>query len=184
MSMKMLHYSLSVLLLLSLSLASGNAQADDALFSANLYTKFQAKACTNCHDFYDQEKDGRSFNTHAKRLDVNRCATCHTTAVNGFAHVEEWFAVPGLYTSGMDAKTTCEKIKEVLHFEFKSDTLRAAQMKKHLLTDPRVLWGIEGATPQSGNLPFHKKEAGMVTGGMEEWTAQVSAWIDGGMKCE
>ena len=62
--------------------------------------------------------------------------------------------------------------------------LLAEQLETHLLTDPRVLWGIEGAMKESGNLPFKKKEADMVKGGMAEWEEQVMAWIKGGMKCE
>jgi hypothetical protein len=160
------------------------AHADDSLFSTNLYAKFQAKACTKCHDFYDKDKNGLSFNTHAKRLDVNRCAKCHKEKVTGFDHASEWFAQPGLYTSGLDAKETCEKTKEALNAAFKSKDLLAEQLETHLLTDPRVLWGIEGAMEESGNLPFKKKEAGIVKGGMAEWEEQVMAWIKGGMKCE
>ena len=167
-----------------LALVAGIAHADDSLFSANLYAKFQAKSCTNCHDFYEKEKNGFSSNTHAKRLDVNRCSSCHTNEVTGFAHNSEWFARPGLYTSGLDAKATCEKTKAALFSEFKSNALLARQLETHLFNDPRVLWGIDGATPKSGNLPFNKKEADMVKGGLEEWKVQVMAWINGGMNCE
>ena len=104
--------------------------------------------------------------------------------VTGFDEVVDWFAMPGLYLSGMDAKETCETIKKALHAEFKSDKLLTSQMKHHLFEDPRVLWGIEGATPNSGKLPFKKQEADLVKGGMAEWENQVMAWINGGMKCE
>lgn len=57
-------------------------------------------------------------------------------------------------------------------------------MEHHLLEDPRVLWGIEGATSESGNLPFNKKETDLVEGGLDEWEKEVKAWIEGGMKCE
>ncbi len=57
-------------------------------------------------------------------------------------------------------------------------------MENHLFNDPRVLWAIEGAIPNSGKLPFNKQEADMVKGGMKEWKFQVMAWINGGMKCE
>lgn len=173
-------YALPIMLLL----ACGVAHADDRLFSANLYAKFQAKSCTNCHDFYEKEKNGLSFNTHAKRRDVNRCTSCHTHGVTGFEHNFEWFAQPGLYTSGLDAKATCEKTKAVLNGEFKSNALLARQLETHLLNDPRVLWAIDGATPKSGNLPFNKKEADLVKGGLEEWKVQVMAWLNGGMNCE
>lgn len=177
---KIIKYTLAVILPLSF----GVAHADDSLFSANLYAKFQSKSCTNCHDFYDKERNGFFFNSHAKRHDVNSCITCHTNEVTGFKDGSEWFAQPGLYTSGLDAKTTCEKTKEALHAKFKSDSLLAKQLETHLFTDPRVLWGIEGATPKSGELPFDKKETNMVKGGMDEWKKQVEAWINGGMKCE
>ncbi len=171
-------------LALILSLSFGIAHADNTLFSTDLFTKFQAKACTNCHDFFEKEKNGRYYKSHAKRRDVNRCSNCHSHGVTGFEHVSEWFALPGLYLSGMDAKTTCETVKKVLHSEFKSDTLLANQLKKHLFEDPRVLWAIEGATEQSGNLPFSKKEPNLVKGGLEEWQTQVVAWINDGMKCQ
>ena len=160
------------------------AHADDTLFSTNLHAKFKVKACTICHDFYEKDKNGLAFNSHAKRLDVNRCQKCHKSKVTSYEHPEEWFAIPDLYTSGMGAKETCEKTKDALHAKFKSDNLLAAQMKKHLFEDPRVLWGIEGGLPNSGKLPFKKQEVDLVKGGMEEWKAQVTAWIDGGMKCD
>lgn len=177
---KVIQYALPVILSITFSVA----HADDSLFSAKLFDKFQAKSCTNCHDFYEKAKSGLSFNTHANRRDVNRCTTCHTKGVTGFEHSSEWFAQPGLYTSGLDAKATCETTKKALHSEFKSNALLAKQLETHLFTDPRVLWGIEGATPKSGNLPFNKKEASLVKGGLEEWKEQVMVWINGGMKCE
>ena len=160
------------------------AHADDTLFSTNLFEKFHAGSCTVCHDFFEKEKNGVAFTTHAKRRDVERCTSCHTGGVTGFKHRSDWFAQPGLYTSGMDPKTTCEKIMEVLNAEFKSRELLARDLEHHLLEDPRVLWGIEGATPESGHLPFKKRETDMVEGGLDEWKKQVTAWIKGGMKCE
>ena len=132
---KMLKKIIKFALALLLILAFGVAHADDTLFSTNLHAKFQVKACTVCHDFHEQEKNGLAFNSHAKRLDVNRCQKCHTSRVNSFAHPEDWFARPGLYLSGMGAKETCEKTKEALHAKFKSDDLLAAQMEKHLLEE-------------------------------------------------
>jgi hypothetical protein len=177
---KTIKYALPVLLTLAISLA----HADDTLFSTNLHSKFQAKSCTNCHDFHSKDKDGLFYKSHAKRRDVNSCAKCHSQKVTSFADSAEWFAQPGLYTSGMDAIETCKETKKALHAEFKSDALMASQLEKHLLEDPRVLWGIEGGTPKSGALPFKKKERDMVIGGLEEWESQVMAWINGGMKCE
>jgi len=179
---KIVQYTLPVVFLLLLAFGFGNA--DDTMFSAKLYPKFQAKSCTNCHDFHDQARNGLFYGTHATRRDVNRCVICHTQTVTGFERNFDWFAQPGLYTSNMDAKATCEKTKEVLHAEFKSSALLAKQLETHLFTDPRVLWGIEGATPTSGNLPFNKKQVDLVKGGLAEWKAQVTAWINGGMKCE
>ena len=177
---KITKYALPLLLIL----LCGAAQADDdTLFSTHLHAKFQVRACTVCHDFYEQDKNGLSFNSHAGRLDVNRCQTCHNSKITSFEHAEEWFARPDLYTSGMDARQTCEKTKQALFAGFKSDKLLAAQMKKHLFEDPRVLWGIEGGLPNSGKLPFGKQETDLVKGGMKEWMHQVTAWIDGGMKC-
>lgn len=160
------------------------AQAADAtLFSTNLFAKFQVKACTICHDYHSQERGGIAFASHKGRS-VESCKACHRQAVTGFEHPEEWFAQPDLYESGMDARETCETIKKALHAEFKSQALLARQMKKHLFEDPRVLWGIEGATANSGKLPSNKAETDLVKGGMDLWKAEVNAWIDGGMKCE
>jgi len=172
-------------LLLTLILPFAVAQAaDDTLFSTNLYVKFQAKACTNCHDFHEAARDGMYFNSHGKRREVNRCRTCHTRQITGFENVADWFARPGLYTSGLGAKETCEATKKALNAEFKSDELLAGQLEKHLFEDPRVLWGIDGATANSGRLPFDRQETNLVKGGLEEWKTQVTAWIKGGMKCE
>lgn len=168
----------------ALALHCGAALADDSKFSTHLHAKFQAKACTICHDFNEKEKKGLFYNTHVSRRDPNRCATCHSSEVTGFEHAHDWFAMPGLYTSGMDARETCEKTKKAFHAEFKSGDLLAMQMKNHLFSDPRILWAIEGATPNSGKLPFGKKAADLVKGGLDEWKAQVTAWIRGGMKCE
>jgi hypothetical protein len=46
-------YALTIFLLL---LTFSVAHADDTLFSTNLYAKFQVKACTTCHDFYEQSR--------------------------------------------------------------------------------------------------------------------------------
>ncbi|MBF0118705.1 MAG: hypothetical protein HQK79_07700 [Desulfobacterales bacterium] len=181
MFFKKINYALSIIILSS---TFSVAYSDDSLFSTNLYKKFQAKSCTNCHDFNEKEKQGLSFSTHEKRRDVNRCTNCHTSEISGFTLAAEWFAMPGIYTSGMDAKSTCEKTKEALKAQFKSNDLLADQLEKHLLHDPRVLWGIEGVTPKSGKLPFNKKQNDMVKGGFEEWKMQVMSWIKGGMKCE
>lgn len=169
---------------LMLPLAIGTAHANDALFSTHLHAKFQVKACTICHDFFEKDRNGLAFGSHADRRDVNACAYCHSPEVSGFAHARDWFAMPGLYLSGMDARATCEKTKDALHAKFKSDALIAAQFETHLFHDPRVLWGIEGATPNSGKLPFGKKEEDLVKGGFAEWKTQVMAWIKGGLKCE
>lgn len=177
---KIIQYVLPVTLLFIF----GVAYADDTLFSTNLFAKFHAGSCIVCHDFFEKDKKGLAFTTHVKRGNVNRCTGCHKSKVTGFKHSSDWFAQPGLYTSDMDAKTTCEKMMEAMNAAFKSKALLAKEMEHHLLTDPRVLWGIEGATPESGNLPFKKKETDMVKGGMDEWKKQVMAWIEGGMKCE
>lgn len=170
--------------LLVLALSAFSAQADDTKFSTHLHAKFMAPSCTKCHDFFEKDKKGFAFNTHFSRKDPNACTNCHSAEVTGFEHPEEWFAQSGLYTSGMDAVQTCEKTKEALHGKFKSNKLMARQFENHLFNDPRVLWGIEGATPKSGNLPGGKKEEGMIKGGLDEWKAHVKAWVAGGMKCE
>jgi hypothetical protein len=157
--------------------------ADDTLFSTHLFAKFQVRGCTTCHDYHSQERGGIAFGSHKGRS-AESCKACHRQAVTGFEHPEEWFAQPGLYESGMDARETCETIKKALHAEFKSQALLARDMKKHLFEDPRVLWGIEGAIPGSGKLPSGKVETDLVKGGMERWKAEVTTWIDGGMKCE
>ena len=157
--------------------------ADDSNFSTHLFAKFQVKACTKCHDYFEQNRDGLAFNSHKGRS-VEMCVACHQESVTGFHHPEEWFAMPGLYTSGMNAQQTCEAMMTANGAKFKSKALNKREMKHHLFEDPRVLWGIEGATPKSGVLPSGKKEDDLVKGGMTLWKEQVNAWIDGGMKCQ
>lgn len=159
------------------------AFANDDNFSTHLYSKFQAKGCTTCHDFFDKKLGGLGLNSHKGRT-PDMCVFCHTQEVTGFKHADEWFAQPGLYTSGMDARQTCEAVKTALHAQFKNKTLVARQIELHLFEDPRVLWGIEGATPKSGMLPGNKKENDLVKEGFTKWKDQVKTWIQDGMKCE
>ena len=173
-------YFLLVVLLVAWSTT---AMADDSKFSTHLHAKFQSKACTNCHDFFEKKLGGLSFKSHKGRT-PDICVFCHSQSVTGFKHPDEWFARPGLYTSGMDAKQTCKAIKTALFAEFKNEKLLARQMEIHLFEDPRVLWAIEKATPTSGKLPGDEKAKGLVKGGFEQWKTQVNAWIAGGMKCE
>lgn len=172
-----------LLLLIGLCCWSSAALADDSNFSTHLFAKFQKKACTKCHDFFEKELNGLAFTSHKERS-VEMCVVCHQKSVTGFEHQEEWFAQPGLYTSGMDARQTCEATKSALHLQFKNRILVKKQLEKHLFEDPRVLWGIDGATPQSGRLPGGKKDDDLVTGGMALWKEQVDAWIHGGLKCQ
>jgi hypothetical protein len=173
-------YSLFVTILLAWSIT---ALAEDSNFSTHLYPKLQSKACTNCHDFFEEKLNGLAFTTHKGRS-VNSCAVCHKSKITGFEHSDEWFAQRGLYTSGMDPKETCEATKAAKHAQFKNKKMVKREMLKHLLEDPRVLWGIEGATPNSGNLPKGGKQEDLVKGGFEKWEEEVRAWIDGGMVCE
>jgi len=161
---------------------STTALADDSNFSTRLHSKFQTKGCTNCHDFFDKERAGLAFKSHKGRS-PDTCVYCHTQNVTGFKHTDEWFARPGLYTSGMDSQQTCEAIKTALHAKFKNKEMVARQMKLHLFEDPRVLWGIEEATPNSGMLPGGEKEKDLVKEGLTQWKNQVKEWIEGGMQC-
>ena len=166
-----------------LSCCALSARAEDSDFSAHLHAKFQVKACTVCHDFFEKKLGGLSYGSHKDRT-ADMCVDCHAREVTGFKDEDDWFAMPGLYTSGMNARQTCEAVKTAIHAKFKNAGMTARQLKKHLLEDPRVLWSIEGALPNSGMLPEDKKEKDLVKGGMPEWKAQVGAWIDGGMKCK
>ena len=162
---------------------SGSALAEDGSFGKDLFSKFQTKGCTTCHDFFEKERGGISFNSHKGRT-PNTCVFCHNQEVTGFKHADEWFAQPGLYTSGMNSVQTCEATKTALHAKFKNDKMVARQLELHLFEDPRVLWGIEGATPKSGLLPGGAKEKDLVKEGLPNWKSQVKAWIEGGMKCQ
>ena len=162
---------------------SSSALADDRNFSTHLFAKFQTKGCTTCHDFFEKGRTGFAFTSHKGRT-PDMCILCHTQDVTGFKYADEWFAQPGLYTSGMDSQQTCEATKTALHAKFKNKGLMARQMELHLFADPRVLWGIEGATSHSGILPGGKKEHDLVKEGVVKWKEQVSAWIQGGMKCQ
>jgi hypothetical protein len=160
-----------------------SALAGDSDFSTHLYSKFQTRGCTTCHDFFEKERGGIAFKSHEGRS-PDMCMYCHTSEVTGFKHADEWFAQPGLYTSGMDSQQTCEATKTALHAKFKSKGLVARQMELHLFEDPRVLWGIEGATANSGMLPGGEREKSLVKEGLAKWKDQVKAWIQGGMKCQ
>lgn len=166
-----------------LSACSIPAFADDSNFSTHLFAKFQVKGCTICHDFFEKERAGIAFTSHKGRT-PEMCVLCHSHDVTGFKHADEWFAQTGLYTSGMDAQQTCEAIKTALHAKFKNREMVARQLETHLFEDPRVLWGIEGALPQSGMLPGGAKEKDLVKEGFPKWKKQVRAWIQGGMKCQ
>ena len=159
------------------------ALAEEVNFSTHLYPKFQVKACTTCHDYFEKDRGGLAFKSHKGRS-PDICIYCHTDGVTGFTHADEWFAQPGLYTSGMSATQTCETMKSAINAKFKNKTLVARQIEHHLFEDPRVLWGIEGATPKSGQLPSDGKESDLVKGGLAKWKEQVKAWIEGGMKCQ
>lgn len=159
------------------------ALADDSKFSDHLYAKFQVKACTKCHDYFEKDRGGLAFASHKGRS-PDMCVYCHADGVTGFKHSDEWFAQPGLYTSGMDVQQACESIKTALHARFKNKGMVARQMETHLFEDPRVLWGIEGATAKSGQLPGGELEKDLVKGGLPKWKDQVKAWIAGGMSCK
>jgi hypothetical protein len=159
------------------------ALADDGNFGSQLFSKFQTRGCTACHDFFEKERNGISFNSHKGRT-PDMCVLCHTKGITGFKNADDWFAQPGLYTSGMDTQQTCEAVKTALHTKFKNKGMAARQMEAHLFEDPRVLWGIEGATPQSGILPGGLKEKDLVKEGLPKWKEQVRAWIEGGMNCQ
>jgi hypothetical protein len=162
---------------------SGQAFADDSNFSTHLYAKFQTKGCTICHDFHEKELGGIAFTSHKERS-PEICVHCHTKQITGFKYADEWFAQPDLYTSGMTPQQTCEAFKTALHAKFKNKSMVVRQVELHLFEDPRVLWGIEGATPNSGMLPGGAKEKDLVKGGFAKWKEQVNAWIQGGMKCQ
>ncbi|MBI2522608.1 MAG: hypothetical protein HYV97_19465 [Bdellovibrio sp.] len=161
---------------------SGTTFSDDTKFSTHLQAKFHVKACTNCHDFFVKKRPEPILTIH-KDVTPDMCVTCHDKEVTGFKDEDEWFARPGIYTSGMNSKKTCETMKKDINAKFKNDSLVARQLEKHLFEDPRVLWSIEGATSNSGKLPDGKKQVNLVKGGLEEWKKQVNAWIKGGMKC-
>lgn len=170
---------------LALAVALGwatQAAPDDRDFTTHLAAKFQTASCTNCHEFHDKKHRGRLYTTHKGRT-LDSCTDCHDQSTTGFQDENEWFARPGLYMSGMNAKKTCETVMLAQNAKFKNKELLAKQLTVHLTEDPRVLWAIEGATPMSGNLPEGKRELQLVKGGLEEWKAQVAAWIGGGMRC-
>ena len=171
-----------ITLTIMLALGLGSAYADDTKFSTHLHAKFHHSACLTCHQFETKNiagtgKKGIGWTTHFARKQ-QKCETCHTPEVTGMKG-EDWFADKELDYTGMGPKETCEFIKTTHHG--KTGTPEA--MTKHLLTDPRILWGIKGGLPTAGNLPFGKK-AELIPGDMQEWTRQVTAWIGGGMKCE
>jgi hypothetical protein len=166
-----------------LALGIGPALADDTKFSTHLHAKFHHSACLTCHQFFTKNiagtgKKGLAWNTHFARKQ-QKCTECHTTEVSSMEKAEDWFADQELDYTGMGPKETCEFIKTTHH----GKTGTPAAMLSHLMTDPRILWGIKGGLPNSGKLPMGKK-AELIPGDIDEWRTQVAAWINGGMKCE
>ncbi|HIJ80149.1 MAG TPA: hypothetical protein HPP76_00405 [Desulfuromonadales bacterium] len=155
---------------------------NDITFSTHLYPKFQSRGCTHCHDFFEKNLNGLSFTTHRERA-FEKCVECHDREVTGFARPDEWIARPGLYTSDMNAQQTCETVIKVMSVSSGGKDKVAADLTKHLFGSPRVLWGISGATPNSGKLPKEQMETDLVQGGLEQWKTEVNAWIKAGMKC-
>lgn len=170
-------------IILGLVLAFGftGVQADDTKFSTNLHAKFHQKACLTCHQFNTKSINGGGkglgFSTHFARKQ-QKCETCHTAEVTGMKD-GDWLVDNEIDYTGLGPKETCEFIKATHHGKINTP----AAMTSHLLTDPRILWAIQGGLPSSGNLPFGKK-AELISGDMAEWTKQVTAWVGGGMKCE
>ena len=164
-------------------LGLGSAQADDTKFSTHLHTKFHHQACLTCHQFHTKSiagtgNKGLGWNSHFARKQ-QACTECHTSEVTSMAKAADWFADNELDYTAMNPKETCEFIKTTHHG--KTGTPEA--MLSHLMTDPRIMWSIKGGLPNSGNLPFGKKQE-LIPGDIEEWRTQVAAWIGGGMKCE
>lgn len=174
---------IGIIAILVLSWSISALAGDDSNFSTHLYAKFQTRGCTTCHDFFEKERSGIAFTGHAGRS-PDICVHCHTRQISGFKSADDWFAQPGLYTSGQNSQQTCEAVKTAMNAKFKSKGLLARQMEHHLFEDPRVLWGIEGATPNSGLLPGGEKEKDLVKEGLTKWKGQVRDWIEGGMKCQ
>jgi hypothetical protein len=174
----MLKYAFAALL----ALGFGSVIADDTKFSTHLHAKFHHPACLTCHQFQtkkiaDTGKKGLGWSTHFARKQ-QQCSECHKPEITGMK-AEDWFADKDLDYSGMGPKETCEFIKTT--HNGKTGTPDA--MMSHLLTDPRILWAIKGGLPSSGNLPMGKK-AELIPGDIDEWRAQATAWVGGGMKCE
>lgn len=166
-----------------IALGAGGAAADDTKFSTHLHAKFHHSACLTCHQFFTRNiagtgKRGIGWTHHIANKNRN-CVECHTAEVTGFKHAEEWFADPNIDYSGMGPKETCEFVKTTLNGKYSTQEM----MLKHLLTDPRILWAIEGGQEKVGGLPGGKKRE-LIPGNFDEWRAQVTAWVGGGMKCE
>lgn len=157
--------------------------ADDTKFSTHLHAKFHHSACLTCHQFFTKNiagtgKKGLAWNTHFARK-KQACTECHTSDVTSMEKAADWFADPEIDYSGLGPKETCEFIKTTHHGKVGTP----AAMMAHLLTDPRILWGIKGGLPKSGQLPMGKSRE-LIPGDIDEWRTQVAAWVGGGMKCE
>jgi len=159
-----------VILLLLLAMAGQAANADPVKFSDALYQKFQHERCLNCHQFNSRKSNGRSFNSHRNRW---LCDKCHTPRITGLT-AGEWMAPPGsrMDYTGLGPKETCQLIKEN-----SGAANQDANLLNHLLTDRRILWGLEGGMTPMGQFPT-------VPGGYAGWVQDVQAWARDGMLCE
>jgi hypothetical protein len=138
-------------------------------FGDSLNAKFHNERCLSCHQFFSQQNNGRSFNSHRSRY---LCSQCHRPEVIGLRNGSDWHAPLNLDFTGMNARQTCEFIKKNVGFN-----LSGKKMLDHLLLDGRVRWAIESGMTPGGPKP-------VVPGGYEEWEKEVRAWVGDGMKCD
>jgi len=145
------------------------APAAPVKFSDRLNAKFHHDRCLQCHQFNSRSHNGRGFGSHRSRY---LCAQCHTQALTGLPSGDWMAPEEKMDYTHMDARATCELIKR----NTGSGNLRE-KMAHHLLQDVRVRWAIE-----NGNTPGGQREK--VPGDYAEWTREVNAWLDSGMRCE
>lgn len=157
---------LLALLLLS---CMGAGAAAPVTFGDALNAKFHHPRCLQCHQFNSAEHQGRAYHSHRARFLCDRCHAKHLTGMPG----GEWIAPPvRLDWTGLDARETCRLIKRNL-----AAGDPAARLRAHLLRDVRVRWALENGMTPGGRYPT-------IPGGLAEFSGEVQAWVDGGLRCE
>jgi Tol biopolymer transport system component len=148
-------------------------------FALHLAAKFQSERCINCHGFNSVPRPPTFPPNHPPDTGADKCNDCHCPEQTG---ITQWRAPPAELS--FHDKTIEELCAQAQTFppEFTSAL-------EHLTVDERILW----AMGETGVVPCWAPTAGdpcgglnaktPLAGGLDEWTSEVTAWVDNGFLC-